>query len=72
MDSEIIKIKRSKSNREIQYDITYTLNLKKIIQTNLFTKQKQTGKQMHGYQRGRLEGIDLEFGIGMYTLLYLK
>ena len=44
---------------------------------NLFTKQKQTHrhrKQTYGYQRGKVggEGIDCEFGIDMYTLLYLK
>ena len=39
--------------REIPYDITYVYNLKiKMIQMNLFTKQKQTQrlrKQMYGY-----------------------
>ena len=43
---------------------------------NLFTKQKQTHRlreKIHGYQRGRVEGgIDWEFGIDLYTLLYLK
>ena len=35
---------RSKSDRErqISYAITYVQNLKKMIQMNLFTKQKQT------------------------------
>ena len=28
--------------RQISYDITYMWNLKKMIQMNLFTKQKQT------------------------------
>ena len=34
----------SKSDREgeIPYDIAYIWNLKKMIQMNLFTKQKQT------------------------------
>ena len=43
---------------------------------NLFTKQKQTyrlRKQTYGYQRGRGGGgINWEFDIDMYTLLYLK
>ena len=43
---------------------------------NLFTKQKQTHRlreQTHGYQGGRVgKGIDWEFGIDTYTLLYLK
>ena len=38
---------------------------------NLFTKQ--TDSQTYGYQRGRMgEGTVKEFGIDMYTLLYLK
>ena len=53
--------KRSKSDRETQisYDITYMLNLKKMIQMNLFTNQKQTHrhrKQTYGYQRGKGRG----------------
>ena len=51
-------------------------NLKKMIQMNLFTKQKQTHRvreQTYSYQEGRVRGgIDWEFGIDMYTLLYLK
>ena len=49
-----------------------------MIQTNLFTKQKQTHRlreQIYGYQEGRVGGegkIDWEFDIDMYTLLYLK
>ena len=50
--------KGSKSHRErqISYDITYMWNLKKMIQMNLFTKQKQTHrlqKQTYGYQSGK-------------------
>ena len=52
-------------------------NLKKMIQTNLFRKQKQTHglrEQTYGYWGGRVGegGKDWEFGIDMYTLLYLK
>ena len=37
---------------------------------NLFTKQThRLRKQTYGYQRG---GINWEFGIDIYTLLYLK
>ena len=43
---------------------------------NLFTKQKQTHRlreQTYGYQGETVGGgIDWEFGIDMYTLLYLK
>ena len=45
----------------IPYDITYMWNLKKkkMIQMNLFTKQKQTHshrKQTYGYQRRKVWG----------------
>ena len=42
---------------------------------NLFTKQKQTHrfrKQTYGYQRGSGGGINQEFGINIYTLLYMQ
>ena len=48
-------------------------NLKKVIQMNLFTKQKQTHRLR---ERTRGEGwgggIDWDSGIDIYTLLYLK
>ena len=51
-------------------------NLKKMIQMNLFTKQKQTHsyrKQIYGYQRGKGEGrINQEFGISRCKLLYIE
>ena len=52
MDLEIIIIGES----QISQDITYMWTLKKMIQMNLFTKQKQTHrqrKQTYGYQRGK-------------------
>ena len=62
--------------RQISHDITYMWNLKKMIQMNLFTKYKQTHrlrKQSYGYQRGKEGGgINWEFGINIYTLLYIK
>ena len=42
---------------------------------NLFTKQKQTHrhrKKTYSYQRGQGGGINLEFEINKYTLLYIK
>ena len=39
MDLEIIIVSEI-SQKQIAYDIAYTWNLKKIIQMNLFTKQK--------------------------------
>ena len=71
------KVFKRRISRERQiYDITYLWNLKKMIQVNLFTKQKQTyrhRKQSYGYQRGRVGGgINKEFGINIHTLLYKK
>ena len=75
MDLEIVILSEVRE-RQISYDITYMQNLKKMIQMNLFTKQKQTHrlrKQTYGYQRGKIGGgINWEFGIDIYTLLYLK
>ena len=49
----------------------------KMIQMNVFPKQKQTthrhGKQTCGYQRGKQGGrINEELGIHRYALLYMK
>ena len=49
--------------------------LKKGIQMNLFAKQKQIHrhrKQTYGFQRGEGRGINQEFGIEIYKLLYIK
>ena len=47
-----------------------------MIQLNFFTKQKQTNRlreQTYGYWGWRVGGgVDWEFGIDMYTLLYSK
>ena len=49
---------KSERERQILYDIAYMQNLKKkMIQTNLFTKQKQTHRLRewtYGYQGGRV------------------
>ena len=43
VDLEINTLSKSDRERQISYDITYMRNLKKkMIQMNLFTKQKQT------------------------------
>ena len=62
LDLEIVILSEVKLDRERQilYDITYMWNLK-IIQINLFTKQKQTlrhRKQIYVYQRGKGGGRD--------------
>ena len=50
--------------------------IKKMIQMNLFTKQKQTHrhkKQTYGYQREKRKGEkNQEFEMNRYTLLYIK
>ena len=55
----------------ISYDIAYMWDLKRN-DTGELTKQKETHrlrKRSYGCQR---EGIVREFGMDMYTLLYLK
>ena len=50
-------------------------HLKKIIQINLFTKQKQSyrcRKQTYGYQGVRVGGINWKIGMDIYTLLCIK
>ena len=73
MDLEIIILTKRKTNI---IGCHLYVESKKIIQMNLFTKQKQIHslrKQIYGYQVGRMRvGIDWDLGIDMYTLLYLK
>ena len=48
---------------------------RKMIQMNLFAKQKQKHRrreQMYGYQGGKEGGMNWEIGIDMYTLLCIK
>ena len=56
--------------------VSLTRGIQKMIQMNLFIKQKQTHrhrKKIYGYQRGKGGGgINWEFGINRYTLLYIK
>ena len=64
MDLVIIIPSEENQTKEILYDITYMWNLKKLIQRNLFTKQKQTHrhrKQAFGCQRG--EKGRVKFGV---------
>ena len=51
------KLSKSDRERHVSYNITYMLNLKKKIQMNLLTEQKQTHRlreQTYGYQEGRV------------------
>ena len=55
MDLEIIILSEINQTEKDKYHMVW--NLKKMIQMNLFTKQKQTHrlrKQSYGYQRGKV------------------
>ena len=71
-----ITFSKSDSKRQISYDIAYLRNLKQMMQVNLFTKQNRftdlENKLMATRGEGSGDGIVREFGIDMYTLLYLK
>ena len=70
--------KWSKSDRErqISYDITYIWNLKKWYKwTYLWNRNRLTDLEnelMVTWGDGWEAGLDWEFGIDIYTLLYLK
>ena len=63
----------SKSNKEeeMSYDILYIWNLKGN-DTNKLTKEKKTHRLREWAYGWQGEGIVREFGMDMYTLLYLK
>ena len=65
--------KWSKSDKD-KYMISLICGIQKVIQMNLFTKQKQTHryrKQTYGYQREKRGGINLEYGINkIQTTIY--
>jgi len=59
MNLQIIILSEVIRQRQVSYDIVYMWNLKKKIQMNLFTKQKQTHKeQTYGHQVRRVRGRD--------------
>ena len=56
VDLEIIILSEVNQTRQISHDITYMWNLKKMVQMNLFAKEKQSHrcrKQTYGYQGGK-------------------
>ena len=61
---------------QISYNISYMRNLKQMTQMNFFYKTEidsQTGKtHLWLPKRKRGEGINWEFGINGYALLYIK
>ena len=78
MDPEIIipSEVKSKRERQIPYDITYMWNLKKNYTNKLIYKTEidsQTQKTNLQLPKVKGEGgINQEFGINRYTLLYIK
>ena len=55
--------------------ILLVCGIKKMVQMNLFTKQKQSQrhrKQTYSYWGEKREGINQEVGIDMFTLLNIK
>ena len=55
MELENLILSKPGTEIEIPYNITNMWNLKKMIEMNLYTKQKQTHrhrKQTYGYQKG--------------------
>ena len=75
MDLEIIILSKvSQKEKDILYDTTYMWNLK--YDTNELIYKTETDSQrtdlwlLRG--RGSGGGMDWEFGIDIYTLLYLK
>ena len=75
MDLDIIILSEvNQTEKDKYHDITYMRNLKEMVQLNLLTKQTHRLREgTYGYQvEGWWGGIDWEFGIDMYTLLYLK
>ena len=58
------------------HTIWFICRIQKTAQMNLIIKQKQAHRLRegtYGYQQGRVSGgIDWEFGVDMYTRLYLK
>ena len=77
MDLEIITLSEASQKEKGKYHmISLICGIYNMTQMNLSTKQKQSHRlreQIYGYQgEGLRGGIDWEFGIDMYTLLYLK
>ena len=78
MDLEIIILSQVSQTEKDKYHMIALLCgiLKKNIQMNLFTKQKQSHrcrKEIYDYWGWRQgEGINWETGVDVYTLLYIK
>ena len=60
----------SKSEGEVSYDIPYMQNLKKMIQMNLFTKQKQAHRELTVTRAARWKETGREFRTDRYTQVH--
>ena len=74
MDLEIIILSEVSHTEKDKYDITYKWNLKQDTNELIYRTETNTQTQKtYGYQRGEGEGgVNQEFGISRYTLLYIK
>ena len=76
VDLEIITLSKSKKKRQISYSITYMWNLKnntnEFIYKTEIDSQKQKTNLWLPKEKGGGGGINQEFGINIYTLLYIK
>ena len=75
MHLEIIILREVRKKQTPMRLLICKIFFKKMIQMNLFTKQKQTHRlreQTYGSQGVKVVGTDLQIGMDMYTLLYLK
>ena len=75
MDREMIILSLSEREKQMSRDITYMWNIKKMVQLNFYTKQKETHgcrQQNYSQQRGKEERINLECWINRSTLSHIK
>ena len=74
MDLEIVILSEVCQQRKTNIIYRLYMESKKMVQMNLFTKQKLvTDVENNGYQGGKVGGcINWEIGIDIHTLLYIK
>ena len=73
MDLELIILNEvSQTERHTPHDITYKRNLKYGTNESIYKTETNYREQIYDYQRGEGEGVNQEFGINIYTLLYIK
>ena len=72
MDLDIITLSKSDKERQISHDITYMQNLKKKNDTNELIYKINTENKLMVTKGEKEGGINQEFGINRYALLYIK